>query len=75
MCVLAEAVADATKAIQLDPSMSKAYFRKGLVQWCFTFSHLCHIAYLLTGLILIQAAFAENGTKTEFYHIVFIIPV
>lgn len=26
-----EAVADANRAIELDPSMSKAYFRKGLV--------------------------------------------
>jgi hypothetical protein len=31
ICLFSEAVADATKAIQLDPSMSKAYFRKGLL--------------------------------------------
>jgi len=28
---LAEAVADANKAIELDPTMHKAYYRKGLV--------------------------------------------
>lgn len=29
--VFVEAVADASKAIELDPSMAKAYLRKGLV--------------------------------------------
>lgn len=34
MCnVLTEAVADANKAIELDPSMAKAYLRKGYLQF------------------------------------------
>jgi hypothetical protein len=41
---LAEAVADANKAIELDPTMHKAYYRKGLETLLKEFSpnHLLH---------------------------------
>lgn len=44
----AEAVADANRAIELDPSLSKAYLRKGLVQCSccisITYSQLCCVS-------------------------------
>jgi hypothetical protein len=71
---LAEAVADANKAIELDPSMHKAYLRKGLVMHLFAsfvkyFSNgtLPHIAYsfLCDKKILVAARHASSWRNTK----------
>jgi hypothetical protein len=74
MFLLAEAVADANKAIEIDPIMHKAYFRKGLVThssfllyifFMRTYSHCllyCVFIYVITDFhfVVLRASSLKN---------------